>query len=85
MHILWLTVIGIFPVLGLLYLYRDVRKVRNWKHDPAGTFAEATSLAGGESLSGVGVEQACHSGSVLGETGACDAIQGIDLGHIFHH
>lgn len=74
MHILWLTVIGLFPVLGLFYLYKDIRKVSNWKHDPAGTFAEATSFAGGEALSGAEAEQACHSGSVLGETGICDAV-----------
>ncbi|MBD1867137.1 hypothetical protein H6F88_01675 [Oculatella sp. FACHB-28] len=85
MHILWLTVIGLFPVLGLFYLYKDIRKVSNWKHDPAGTFAEATSFAGGEALSGAEAEQACHSGSVLGETGICDAVHGIDFGHIFHH
>ena len=101
MNVLLFCTIALLVVWGLVHLYSDVKKVRDWRINPQNPAnlaidSNSTSYDGlisavAEGASGIGVRTASHSGEIVGEASSREAaVTGLghflhNLGHFIHH
>jgi hypothetical protein len=82
MHIFVFSVLGLLMVGGLIYLYRDIKRMSSWRIDDRPDEGNWNDYLMGDGLTGVEPEQVEHTAAVVTEQ-LGHFVEGV--GHFLHH
>ncbi len=93
MNSLLFGAIALLVIWGLIHVYLDVKKVRDWRINPQNPAnlaidSQSTNYDGlisavSEGATGIGEKTASHSGELVGEASSSDAAAS-GIGHLLH-